>query len=67
MNKIVYIILVQLFVAGENAQPSSGHMREKRPIISFRGNEDLLIFFKWSHVWHVGVGGKLFHRQVSIA
>ena len=41
MNKIVYIILVQLFVAGENAQPSSGHMREKRRIISFRGHEDL--------------------------
>ena len=39
---IVYtIILVQLWVAGKKAQPSSGHMREKRPIMSFRGHEDL--------------------------
>ena len=30
INLIVYIILVQLWVAGEKAQPSSGHMREKR-------------------------------------
>ena len=31
INLIVYIILVQLWVAGEKAQPSSGHVREKRP------------------------------------
>ena len=35
MSLIVYIILVQLWVAGKKAQPSSGHMREKRPYPSF--------------------------------
>ena len=40
MNLIDYIILVQLWVPGEKAKPSSGHMREKRPIISFRGHGD---------------------------
>ena len=30
-NLIAYDILVPLSVAGEKAQPSSGHMREKRP------------------------------------
>ena len=39
-NLIVYIILVQLWVAGEEVQPSSGHMCKKRPIIPFRGHED---------------------------
>ena len=39
-NLIVHIILVQLWVDGEKAQPSSGHMREKRPMMSFRGHED---------------------------
>ena len=37
---IVYIILVQLWVAGEKAQPSSGYMREERPKIYFRDHED---------------------------
>ena len=27
---IVYIVLVQLWVAGEKTEPSSNHMREKR-------------------------------------
>ena len=43
---IVYIPLVQLWVAGEEAQPSSGHMREKRPIMSFRCHEDSSYFIK---------------------
>ena len=30
INLIVYIILVQLWVEGEKAQPSIRHMREKR-------------------------------------
>ena len=41
IDSIVYIILVQLWAAGEKAQPSSGHIREKRPVISFRAHEDL--------------------------
>ena len=41
IDLIIYIILVQLCVAGEKSQPSSGHMREKRPIISFRRHEDV--------------------------
>ena len=26
----------------------------------------ILLYWKWSHVWHVGVGEKLFHHQVNI-
>ena len=26
----------------------------------------ILLYWKWSHVWHIGFGEKLFHHQVSI-
>ena len=58
INFIVYIILVQLWVAGEKAQPPSGHMREKRPIISFRGHEDALICLRLRNVTDQG-GSKM--------
>ena len=60
INLIVYIILVQLWVAGEKAQPSSGHMREKRPIISFRGHEDLSYCIKSGRMSGMLVSGKNF-------
>ena len=60
INLIVYIILVQQWVTGENARPSSGNMRPKKSGFYFRGNEDLSQ--KYSHVWHVGVGENLFHH-----
>ena len=41
INLVLYIILAQLWVASEKAQLSSGHMREKRRIIGFRGDGDL--------------------------
>ena len=41
-NLSVHIILVQLWVSGEKAQPSTGYMGERRPIISFRGHGNLL-------------------------
>ena len=53
-------MLVQLWVAGEKAQPSSGHMREKRPIISFRGYEDLSCYIKSGRMSGMLVSGKNF-------
>ena len=41
IDLIVYFMLVPLWVAGEKAQPSSGHMYEKWPIISLRDHGDL--------------------------
>ena len=57
---IVYIVLVQLWVAGEKAQPSSGHMREKRPIMSFRGHEGLSYCIKSGRMSGMLVSGKTF-------
>ena len=56
-------MLVQLWVAGEKAQPSSGHMREKRPYHS----EVMEVHFIVLKVvaclaWCLG---KLFHHQGS--
>ena len=59
-NLIVHIILVQLWVAGQKAQPSIGHMREKRPITSFRGHEDLFYCIKSGRVSGILVSGKNF-------
>ena len=61
-NVIVYIILVQLWVAGEKAQPSSRHMREKTSIllISFRGHEDLSYCIKSGRMSGILASGKNF-------
>ena len=60
INLIVYFILVQLWVAGEKAQPSSGHMREKRPIMSFWDHEDLSYGIKYGRMSGILVSEKTF-------
>ena len=60
IDLIIYIILVQLCVAGEKSQPSSGHMREKRPIISFRRHEDVSYCIKSGRMSGMLVSGKNF-------
>ena len=50
-----------MWVAGEKqAQPSSGHMREKRPMISFRGHEDSSYCIKSGHMSGMLVSGIFF-------
>ena len=60
INLLVYIILVQLWVAGEKAQPSSGHMREKRPIIFFLGHGDLSYCIECGRMSGMMVSGETF-------
>ena len=66
INVIVYIILVPQWAAGEKAQPSSGHMCEKRPhpssyftksgrmsgmLVSGK-NFSITKYNVWRHWWH---------------
>ena len=60
VNFIVYIILVQLWVAGEKTQPSSGHMRQKRPLVLFRGHKDLSYCIESGRMSGILVSGKNF-------
>ena len=55
-----------MWVAGEKAQPSSGHMREKIPIMSFRGHEDLSYCTKSDRMSGMLVSGKKNSITVSI-
>ena len=57
-NLIVYIILVQLWVAGEKAQPSIGHMREKKPYPPSDWTKVVACLACWCR-------RKLFHHPVS--